>query len=212
MNVTPILKSPTPIGTIAEAEQEGLDPTVYATCARPNKIQGIVGCPFHDKCRVSAKAQSGPKFYGVDIMHGEAQEGGFARSTVDCMWIASHIEDIERNGGSLSVIAEEGETYDKVTSVLVNNQTGLPTENQYDRDAHRAETRVKVKVGAWPRPSENRDLLKDVLRSERAQAERERRTSDNLAKNLGLSGTITPVDKRNAGQSQGRAKAEGGKS
>lgn len=187
---------PTPIGTLAEAEAENLDPSVYATCAPQNKVTGVVGCPWYAKCRVSAKGKSGPRNYGVQHFKGKAQGGGMVTTAVDCMWIADHIDDIERNGGAIKVVAEEGQTFTKVTGMAVNNMTGDPTMNVRDPNTHREEVRVEVEVKPWPRPSQNAELIHDMLYAEVSQVEKARKSEESLAKNLGMADAIAPLDQR----------------
>jgi len=206
-NVQAIHQSPIPIGTVAELQADNLDPTVYASCAKPNPVTGLVGCPYHQSCIVSAKGVSGPKNYGVQILKGPSQGGGMTTVGASCMWLAQHAPVYERNEGSVRVIAEEGQTYDRVTKVAVNNQTG-EIAGKYDRDVRREDRRIKVLVQPYPRPNENQELLTDMLRAEMAQVEKERRTDENLARNLGLGNTIAPLDKRDAGR-HGGGKAKG---
>jgi len=206
--VQPIERSPIPVGTIPEAEREGLDPAAYATCARPNRATGVVGCPWFDRCRVSAKGQAGPKNYGIEIVKGAVQGGGFVKMAASCMWIADHAEGYEKNGGVIKVIAEEGEEYEHVTHIAVNAVTNEPT-HQKDMQAVRVQRRVKTKVPRFPRPGENPALLTDVLRAESIEAEKERRHDEQKARAYGLADTIPPIDKRSAGADGGR-KASGG--
>ena len=201
--VSPVNQNAIPIGTVAEAEKEGLDPAVYATCARPNKAGGIAGCAWYAKCRVSAKGAAGPKNYGIQQFKGKALGGGMVNTVVSCMWLADHVGDIEANGGAVKVVAEEGETFTKVTGIAVNNMTGEPTMNVYDPQTHREERRVEVLVKPWPRPSENAELLHDVLHAEVSQIEKERKSNESLARNLGMSDSIAPLDKREGGKRKG---------
>lgn len=204
-NVQPIHRNPVPVGTPAEADAEGLDPTVYATCAKPNPVTGVVGCPHFHRCVVSAKGKSGPRNYGVQIIKGASQGGGMTRTTGNCMWIAQYADQYERNGGSVSVIAEEGETFEKVTRVAVNNQTGEVETNKWNKDVHREDRRIKVLVEPWPRPGQNKELLTDLLRAEVKQADDARRKDENLARVLGNADAVAPLDKRDAGR-HGRGK------
>lgn len=208
--VAPIEQINRPVGTIAEVQAEGLDISTYPTCAKRNPAQEIVGCPWHDKCRVSARAVDGPKNYGIEVLYGRAIGGEMVRMKNDCFWIADHADDIEKNGGSIKVIANEGEEFDMVTSIAVNSGTGEPTF-QKDPLAKREMRRVKVKVPKYPRPGENPAMLSDLLRAESAENERKRRTDESIARNYGLEGTIAPLDKRDAGRDAGRKATGGGK-
>lgn len=142
-------------------------------------------------------------------MKGKHSGGGFVKMKSNCMWIADHIADIESNGGALKVIANEGESFDTVTSIAVNGMTGEPTK-QKDPLAIRKKMRVKVEVTPYPRPGQNPALLTDVLRAESIEAEKERRTDEATAKAYGLEHTIPPVDKRPSGPDGGRAAKGGG--
>lgn len=203
VSVQPINQTPIPIGTRKEAEQEGLDPSVYATCSRPNKMTGNVGCPYYESCRVSAKDTAGPRCYGVEIIQGPSLGGYMVRNSVDCMWIAQQVDNIEDNKGSIRVIAEEGEEFMKVASVLVDNATNEVSTNPFNQNARREERLVPFKVPSWPRPGQNKMLLHDMLRAESMKIEKERRSNENLTRNLGLGDTIAPLDKRDAGGKRG---------
>lgn len=194
--VSPINQRPIPIGTISEAEEMNLSPAVFATCARPNPTSGIVGCSWFDKCRVSAKGKDGPKNYGCHYFKGKAQGGARTTNVYDCMWIASHIQDIERNGGALKVVADEGETIERVTGVAINNATGQLETNPYARDIHREDRRIPEVVPAFPRPKDNPELIQAVLSAEVVAQEMERKSDESLAVATGNFHAIAPVDQR----------------
>ena len=206
--VQPINTSNVPVGTVQEAEAEGLDVTAYATCCKPNPVTGVVGCEWFHKCRVSAKGVSGPRNYGLEIMKGKVQGGGFVRIATNCMWIADHADNFEKNGGAVKVIANEGEKFDQVMGIAINSATKQPT-HQKDPQAIRRRQRVTTEVPPYPRPGQNPALLTDVLRAESIEAEKERRSDEATARAYGLEGTIPAIDKRDAGRDGGR-KATGG--
>lgn len=206
--VMPINDKPVPVGTVEEAVKEGLDPATYACCARPDAYRGVKGCEWFDKCRVSAKGQNGPKRYGLELISGPVMGNFISRFSADCMWIADHIDDIEDNKGSLRVLADEGESYQTIRSILVDNNTNEESVNPFNAQARREERLVNVEVKPWPRPGQNKDLLRDRLRAETLLAEKERRSSDQLTRNLGLGGD-TPLDKRGSARNE-RSKADGG--
>lgn len=203
--VTPANDRLAPVGTLAELEAQNMDPAVYPSCARPNKMAGVLGCPLFEKCRVSAKGKAGPKNYAVQIVKGKKQGGSFVNTEVDCLWIAERAEHYEANHGSVRVIAEEGETFEKVTGVNINNETNKVT-SQWDKNSRREVRRVECKVKPFPRPGENPMLIQDVMRAEIAQQDKERRSDDALARSLGNEGQIPPLDRRG----DGRGKKEGG--
>ncbi|MBK8772722.1 MAG: hypothetical protein IPM06_20160 [Rhizobiales bacterium] len=194
--VSPINQRPIPIGTIAEAEEMNLSPAVFSTCARPNAATGVLGCAWFDKCRVSAKGKDGPKNYGCHYFKGKAQGGARTTNVYDCMWIASHIHDIERNGGALRVVAEEGETIERVTGVSINNATGQVETNPYAVGTHRDDMRITEVVKPFPRPKDNPELIQAVLSAEVVAQEMERRSDESLAVATGNFHAIAPVDKR----------------
>ena len=204
VSVQPIDRSNNiPVGSITEAEAEGLDVSVYPTCARPAPHRGIRGCAWFDKCVVSAKGKDGPKYYGVELVKGASQGGGFTKFNESCMWIADHAANYPKNGGALKVIAAEGESYEKVDSISVDALTGEPC-NQKAANAVRRKTRVKVTVPRYPRPGENPALLTDVLRAESIEAEKERLSNEATARAYGLAESIAPIDERPSGSGKGR--------
>lgn len=213
---TPINRPAIPVGTVAEAEAEGLDPALYATCARPNPRTGIVGCSRFERCIVSARGESGPKNYGFEQIKSRAQGGSFVRNVADCMWIADHNRDIVANGGSLRIIADEGGTFEKVTGVAVDVRTGNTNlalkgdPNSKDPNYYREDRRITVTVPRYPRPKDNPELLQDMLRAEAAEQERVRIADETARRNYGLESTIPAIDKRDGRGAEGRAKAKGG--
>ena len=209
VSVQPIERSARPVGTIEEAQAENLDPTVYPTCSRPNRVNGVVGCAWFDKCRVSAKGVSGPRNYGIEIIKGPAQGGGFVRINTDCMWIADHAENYEKNGGAVKVKAEEGQENVIVQGTLVSKKDGKPTF-QGDPMGIRKKMAVPVVVPPYPRPGQNPALLEDMIRAESIESEKERRTDEAKARAYGLADAVTPIDKRPAGANAGRKAAGGG--
>lgn len=194
--VAPVNQKPIPIGTIAEAEEMNLSPAQFATCSRPNPATGNVGCAWFNQCRVSAKGKDGPKNYGCHYFKGKAQGGARTTNVYDCMWIASHIADIERNGGALRVVAEEGETIERVTGVAVSNATGELEPNPYAPGTHREDRRVVEVVKPFPRPKDNPELIQAVLSAEVVAQELERRSDESLAVATGNLHAIAPVDQR----------------
>lgn len=200
--VSPINQRPIPIGTIAEAEEMNLSPAVFSTCARPNPATGVLGCAWFDKCRVSAKGKDGPKNYGCHYFKGKGQGGARTTNVYDCMWIASHIHDIERNGGALRVVAEEGQTIERVTGVSINNATGQVETNPYAVGTHRDDMRITEVVKPFPRPKDNPELIQAVLSAEVVAQEMERRSDESLAVATGNFHAIAPVDKREGNKSR----------
>jgi len=194
--VVPYNQNPIPIGTIEEAEAEGLSPQVYATCARPNPTTGVVGCPWFANCRVSAKGKSGPRNYGCHYFKGKGQGGGRTTNVYNCMWIADHINDIERNGGALRVVADEGETIERVTGVAVSNATGEIEKNPYAPGTHREDRRIVEVVPPYPRPNQNPELIQAVLSAQVVAQEMERKSDESLAVATGNLSAIAPVDQR----------------
>lgn len=201
-----------PVGTMEELAQENLNPATVPSCAMPNKAAGVLGCEHFHKCVVSAKAKAGPKNYGVQIVKGALVGGGLVRSTVDCVWIAQHHDNIVRNGGSLTVIAEEGETYSRVTSIAKDNVTGAQTMNSRNPNTYREEDLVETVVKPFARPGENKGLLRERLMAEAAQVEKERLYSESRARSLGVEGASVPLDKRTPRKDGGHSQSGGGKS
>lgn len=195
-----------PIGSIEEAERENLDVSTYPTCARPNQNRGIRGCDWFDRCVVSAKGKNGPRNYGVEIVKGVSQGGGFHRMCTNCMWIAEHASDYPKNGSALKVVASEGETFEQVTSIAVDALTGEPCKQKHP-NAVREKRRVPVKVEAYPRPGQNVSLLTDVLRAESIEAEKERLADEAKARAYGLEQSLPAIDERPAGSGKGRKTA-----
>jgi len=209
--VAPIQQAQVPVGTIAEAQAQGLDITQYNTCAKRNPAAEIKGCPWYDKCRVSAKGESGPRNYGIEIIKGKNTGGGFVRLKNDCMWIADHMENVERNGGSFKIIAEEGESFEVVEGAMVLKSDNTKTTFQGDPMGIRKRIRRTVEVPKFMRPEDNEALMLDVLRAESMKLEKERRADENRARNYGVPDAITPVDKRDARGDGGRKATGGGK-
>ena len=165
-----------PVGTLAEIRAEGLDETVTPCCARPiSDGRGgftIRGCQRlgERKCKLLIAEQSGPRNFGVEQIKGKKMAGRLIRRTVDCFYISDQKQAIEDNGGSLKIIAEEGETYQAV----------FATQKSGWKDAMQ-----DVVVVPYPRPGDSPEILEEVLKAKSRELERERMDSERHATNLG---------------------------
>jgi len=203
-----------PVGTVDELQDLGLDPAIFPSCQRPNKAAGIRGCDEYGKCPLSCKGKDsssggGPRRFAWErIFRGRP----IRRVEGECWQLARDQEFVELNGGALRVIANEGETYEKLTGIAVktfvdsegNVQKVVAKDGEYHLPNVQREDRVvPFLVKPFPRPSQNIDLATDLITAEAVRKEHERIQREAVPRALGIEGTGEPLDKRNKGTRKG---------
>jgi hypothetical protein len=178
-NIVPDNLPPLPVGTLAELEAQGLSPAVVPCCHKKvmagNDVQ-VLGCPYRTNgmCKLAIRDQAGPQFFGVEYLKGKTHGGGMVRGVRDCFFIARNKEQIEDNGGTLRIVATEGE---KFKMVVAGPQTGYKDKIE------------EVEVPKFPRPGDNPDLVKEQLKAEIREDEKRKKIESqeqfNIGANLG---------------------------
>lgn len=208
-----------PIGTKEEAEELGLDPSVYATCSKP--VKGINrGCEFFNICPLSYKGKTfaeggGPRCHGFEV----AMPGKPIRRWQDvCFSMVPRISDIEDNRGAVRVIADEGETYEKVEGIYIktfidpetDEQVRVPArEGEYHYpNVQRGDMLVEKLVLPYERPSQNQELAADLITANVVAKEQERIRGEAFPSALGIEVGGTPLDKRNRRSRKSADKSE----
>ena len=172
-SVTPDNIPSRPVGTVAEVLAEGLDASAIPTCSKPVKNGGEwvnKGCALRHMCKLAIRDEAGPQFYGIEYIKGKVMGGRTVRGVRDCFYIANNKDVIEENGGSLRIVAREGEMFKMV-------EAG-PATNYKDRI-------VDVEVPKFPRPGENAELAEELLKAITRSEEKERKSEQQLAINTG---------------------------
>lgn len=173
-SVVPDNIPPKPVGTVAEVQKEGLDTSVIPTCSKPvkNGSEWVnKGCPFRHMCKLVIRDEAGPQFFGIEYIKGKAMGGRTVRGVRDCFYIANNKDVIEENGGSLRIIAREGEPFKMVVA--------SPQTEYKDRI-------VEIEaVPKFPRPGENAELAEELLKAITRSEEKERKSEQQLAINTG---------------------------
>lgn len=162
-----------PVGTLAEVQAEGLDPSVVPTCGREVKNGSQVitrGCPYRQQCKLAIRDEAGPQFFGIEYMKGKDMGGRTVRGVRDCFYIAINKDTIEENKGSLKILAREGETFKMVEA---GPHTGYK------------DTIVEHVVPKFPRPGENPDLAMEQLKAITRAEEEQRKSEQQLSLNAG---------------------------
>ena len=201
--IQPDIETKHPIGTRAEIEAEGLDPMAYHSCSQPDGHN--LGCPKWRECRMSFKGD-GPRNVGIEHIKGRSQGGGMARFTADCVWLNSHREDAIENGGAMTVIAHEGETFEASELVLVDRVSDEPVKQGTPNSIYR-QKRNTITVRPFPRPGESEGVIADILKASVREAEQEKMANEQRQRALGIRPT-TPIDSPKDGGG-GRGKTKG---
>lgn len=206
------------IGTVDEAEELGLPLEHYRTCARPDKASGIRGCARFGICPMSYRGKTvaeggGPRRHGWErYKRGEKVR----RMEGECWNLADLMVDADDNKIVYKVIANEGESYDKLVGVAIktfvdtegNTQKVLAKDGEYHLpNVQRGDMVVKHVVKPFLRPSENPDIASDVVTAEVVKKEVERLRGEAAPRALGITGGRAPIDKRN--KRAGEGKSEG---
>ena len=208
-----------PIGAKDEAEQLGLETAFYPTCSRP--VPGVNrGCPHFFSCPLSYKGKllsegGGPRRHAYEVaMPGKP----IRRSEDECYGFVPKIQDIEGNKGAIRIIADEGETYEKVEGIYVKtfvdpetDQTAkVPAkEGEYHyANVAREDMLVKKVVAPFTRTIDNKDIAVDLVTASVVAKEQERIRGEAFPTALGVEVGGTPLDKRNRRGSKGKGQGE----
>ena len=207
----------TPIGTLDELEELGLNPTHYPACAVPNKHGGVRGCNEAHRCPVSVKFKKfkdggGPRRYAWErIFKGKPVR----RVEGDCWRLSEDKVFVENNGGAIRIIANEGQTYDKLTGVAVKTfvdqqgevQKVVAKAGEYHLpNVQREDMVIQMTVKPFKRPSENPEIATDIITANVLRDESARIQQESVGRALGLSGASAPLDKRD--ERAGKSKRE----
>ena len=207
-----------PIGTLDEIEELGLSPEHYPCCAKRNKATGVLGCVKFAECSLSIKGKTfeeggGPRRFAWErVFRGKPVR----RREGVCWKLVDDQVFVEDNGGAVQIIAEEGESYDKLEGVavktFVNSQGNTEKVVAKDGEYHlpnvvREDKVVSKTVRPFLRPSQNTDIATDVITARVVEKAHAQIRSESVGSVLGVSGARAPLDKRNKGGS--KRKGEG---
>jgi hypothetical protein len=210
-----------PVGTKDEAEGLGLETAIYATCSKP--VRGVNrGCQFFHLCPMSYKGKTleeggGPRRHAFEvIMPGKA----IVRYDSVCYNTVPKISDVEDNKGAIRIIADEGETYEKVEGIYIKtfvddetNQTvKVPAIDgeQFLPNVNRGEMLVEKEVAPFVRAAENHEIATDLVTANVIAKEKERIRGESFPAALGVEAGGTPLDKRNRRSRKSEGSSERG--
>lgn len=208
-----------PVGAKDEVESLGLNSAVFSTCSRPQ--QGINrGCLNYFNCPMSYKGLGigeggGPRRHAYEI----AMPGKPIRRVEDeCYNFVPRIQDIEGNRGAVRIIADEGETYEKVEGIYVKTFVDPDTdttkkvpakEGEYHYpNVAREDMLVTKTVHPFPRTVENKEIAVDLVTASVVAKEQERIRGEAFPTALGVEVGGTPLDKRNRRGVKGKGQGE----
>lgn len=197
-----------PVGTKDELEELGLDPAVFSSCSKP--VRGVNrGCEFFGVCPLSYKGKTfaeggGPRRHGFEVaMPGKP----IRRWESECYTMVPRISDIEDNRGAVRVIADEGETYERIEGVYIKTFIDPETDAQvrtiaregeyHYPNVQRGDLLVEKEIRPFERPSENQELATDLITANVVAKEQERIRGEAFPAALGIEVGGTPLDKRN---------------
>ena len=208
-----------PVGTKDEAESLGLETSIYPTCSKP--VAGVNrGCKFFNICPMSYKGKTlseggGPRRHAFEII----QRGKpVRRFDSECYLAITKIEDVQSNAGAVRVIADEGETYEKVEGIYIKTfidpETGETTkvpakEGEYHYpNVARGDMLVEKPVVPFTRTVDNKDIAVDLVTASVVAKEQERIRGEAYPAALGIEVGGTPLDKRNRKSGKGKRESE----
>jgi hypothetical protein len=97
----------TPVGTLQEIEDLGLNKEQYGTCSEPDQSRNV-GCRFYRTCKFR-RAKDGPMNKGVRIIRRVGERVSVIERVMPCFVVHQTKTMIAGLDGILKVIAEEGE-------------------------------------------------------------------------------------------------------
>ena len=178
----------TPIGTLDELREQGIDPREVACChaPAPGVIRGCAiekECPFHLKRYGGFKGTGGPKYVGYFL---QTHEGNKKEDFCTCVVFVRTLLARQRAGMAarqegkpheiIRVVAQEGEKIITRISVPVNELDKSPT-------ADYKYVMAAVEVPKFPRPGQNEKISYDqkLTARELARQRAEDKFEDELA-------------------------------
>jgi hypothetical protein len=204
-----------PVGALDELQELGLSPAHYPSCSEPNPMIRNRGCDYWFQCPMSYKGKpsaegGGPRRHAWEI----ARRGKpLLRVEGECWDIAKRIGDIQDNKGAVRIIADEGESYQKLTGIAVKTFVDPQTDEtkkviakngEYHLpNVRREDMVVDFVVKPFPRPAENTAIATDVVTAQAVRSEQERIRGEAFPRALGVTGGGTPLDKRNRKRDKG---------
>jgi hypothetical protein len=207
-----------PIGTVDELEELGLNLSHFGSCAVPNKAGGIRGCSEAPRCPLSCKFKKfkdggGPRRVGWErIFRGQP----IRRMDGECWDLSRDKVFVEDNGGAVRIVANEGESYKKLTGVAVKTfvdatgevQKVLAKQGEYHLpNVQREDMVIDILVKPFVRPSENPVIATDVITATVLREESARIQAESVGRALGLAGAGAPLDKRNKRAGEGKGES-----
>jgi hypothetical protein len=141
----------------------------------------------------------GPRNHCWERIKDASNGGGIVRNVHPCFWGVAQQEVVAFNKEILQVIADEGETYEELTSVPdeTSPRDGVLGYTKYDTKL------VKRTVPAFVRPGKEQKLARAELRASIIERDKKRVEDARRAKQLGIDGDETPLNQRGRAGSQG---------
>lgn len=186
----------TPIGTLDELKAHDLPTKVFHSCSAPTNDGSSLGCPFWGDCDMSYKGLSveeggGPRNHCWEHMKGPGQGGNIVRYVAACFVGIPKVDEAHDNEGILRPIADEGEEYEKLTTVPdITSPRDQHGYTKYDTKM------VKDVVKPFQRIGQEQKLAQSELRASIMKREKERIKNERIAKTFGAEGSVEPLDKR----------------
>jgi len=198
-----------PVGTPDELDAHRLPKDVFLSCSEPSTEHGRksnVGCPDWYDCTMSYRGLhssegGGPRSHCWERIKSAAQGGGIVRGAQPCYYGVSQQDICQQNGEVLRVIADEGESFEMLTTIP--DITGGKDQHGYTKWDTKLVTRM---VEPFKRLGQHQKLAQHELRASILEREQEKVRHERAAKNLGIVGSGTPLDKRGRGSRESKAK------
>lgn len=194
-----------PIGTLDELKAANLPPSMFPSCAEPQMDGTVKGCQFWHGCfmsykGLSAKDGGGPRNHCLQILKSAENGGGIVRSVRPCYKIVAKEDEYRENGAQLEIIADEGESFERITFIAKPKPSDI---------TNREQDTITDEVKPFVRLAENKKTAAQVMRANIFKKEKDRVRKEGAAQAFGLTEGVTPLDKRGKGSRGGVAEKGG---
>lgn len=196
-----------PVGTLEELAERGWKTEEYGSCSKGNKDDNI-GCFRYKQCDLKCK-ERGPENVPYEIVKSQSQGGGMRQDIAPC-YAAIHIRtQIEGSGGFFRVVEDEAGNFAKSVTVHERQRVGViklrkweaehPGEKAPDYVVRGAndpshpdfniydDAIVERAVTPFPRPNQNKALVKDALAAKLRLDEITKRKQKKIDERLNIS-------------------------
>lgn len=189
-----VVRSTTPIGTLAELEEAGFDPAEWGACTDRVNSDGTIGCPSAHLCGLREKYVSGPVRVGMRHVKSVAKGGGVRVVDVDCWTAVAKKAQADLDGDVISVIAVEATEANKAKGLPTTIRVSQSVEVRLANGTVRYKDEMQVReVVPFPRISDNPALLREAMANRERKEAFEQKQVDYENETVMAAGQGSPV-------------------